>query len=250
MQLATRNSAPVLIVTAGSSTTEGYYLPKADRWPTLLAADLQRAYPLDNGVPSPATPPTPPPRRRPNGQRRAGHQRRPWRRGLRQLPHVVGHGPQRHQVGDLDPAMVIHQPVTGDFHNQTDPATTKANIEARIAAIDAAATTPPVHVLLYSYSRWDFTASTYDEQDYVDVLNEIAAEHPDRIMVIDLHSGVRRCRNRLSSDRSDSMDMMYDSTVHMNATGMAFLEDLILAEMGFSTDGSSVAGAATTPSPL
>jgi hypothetical protein len=96
----------------------------------------------------------------------------------------------------------------------------------------------------------DFTASTYDEQDYVDVLNEIAAEHPDRIMVIDLRADFAAVGIGYSSSRSDPLHMMYDGTVHLNATGMAYLEDLILAKMGFSTTGASVAGDLTVPSPL
>ena len=251
--LTARDSSPVLIVTAGSSTTEGYYLVPADRWPNRLAADLQSAYPLDNGAPSPATtsyPTTAPIAPTQNGVQviNVGHGNEDSATYLT----LTGTARNATTVGALDPALVIHQPVSGGFRNQTDPATTKADIEARIAAIDAAATTPPVHVLLYTYGRWDpgFTASTYDEQDYVDVLNEIAAEDPDRIMVIDLRTQFAAVGIGYSSDRSDPLHMMYDNGVHLNTTGMAYLEDLILAEMGFSTTGAaSIAGDGTAPSP-
>ena len=83
------------------------------------------------------------------------------------------------------------------------------------------------------------------------MLNNIAAEDPERIMVIDLRDEFAAVGIGYSSDRSDPLHMMYDGTVHLNAAGNAYLEDLIMAKMGFSATGAaSVAGDATDPSPL
>ena len=250
--LAARNAQPVLIVTAGSSTTAGQFLLPSTRWPNLLAADLQSVYPLDNGVPSPAT--TSYPTTVPIAPTQNGVQVINVANGGEDSDSYLtlsGTARNATTVGNLDPVLVIHQPMSADFQNQKNPATTEADIKARIAAIDAAATTPPIHVLLFTYGSWNINASTYSEQDYVDVLNNIAAEDPERIMVIDLRDEFAAVGIGYSSDRSDPLHMMYDGTVHLNAAGNAYLEDLIMAKMGFSATGAaSVAGDATDPSPL
>jgi VCBS repeat-containing protein len=250
--LTASNSSPVLIVTAGSSTTAGQYLVPAVRWPNRLAADLQSAYPLDGGAPSPATrsfASTPPTAPTSNGVQVINVANGGENSGT----YLTLSGTARNAttVGNLDPVLVIHQPESADFQNQVNPATTEANIKARIAAIDAASTVPPIHVLVFSYGAWNNTASSYTEQDYVNVLYDIAAQDPDRIMVIDLRTDFAAVGIGYSSDRSDPLHMMYDGNVHLNAAGNAYLEDLILAKMGFSTiAAASVADDVTDPSPM
>ena len=56
------------------------------------------------------------------------------------------------------------------------------------------------------------------------MLNEIAAEDPDRIMVIDLRAEFAAVGIGCSSDRSDPLHMLWDHGMRTsNATGMAYL---------------------------
>ena len=251
MSLPPATPQPVLIVTAGSSTTAGQFLSPSDRWPNLLAADLQSAYPLDNGVPSPATtsyPTTPPIAPTKNGVQVINVANG----GEDSDTYLTLSGTARNAtaVGDLDPALVIHQPVSADFANQKDPATTKPTSRPASPRSTPPQRPRPSMSCCTHTAVGTTTARTYDEQDYVDVLNEIAAEDPDRIIVIDLRDEFAGVGIGYSSDRSDPLHMMYDSNVHLNATGNAYLEDLIWPRWASRPMAPAWPVPQQTPSPL
>jgi hypothetical protein len=248
--LAIRNDALCALVFCGSSTTEGQVsgsTPK--RWVNRFVTRLQNAYPLDTGS-HPATvsdiPGSPPSTGIYGVNLGLG--------GATSSTYITltsSSSPNRYanSIGALNPIAVFHQGDGTDFSNGTNPATTKTNIQARIDAINAAASRPVLHILWHSYGRWDNLSPTYPWANYLAKLNEIASADPNHIAVIDTVNDFNQVGIGIDSDRSNYLSMMADGTVHMNGKGHALLADLIFTKLGFASSGGGTTTIGDTTPP-
>ncbi len=78
-------------------------------------------------------------------------------------------------VGTIQPQLVTIALMTNDYQGGVDPATSKTNLLAMIAAVRAKCTVPPTIVLLTYPARGDVTSPAYPWASYVAVAASIAS---------------------------------------------------------------------------
>lgn len=246
--LAIRNDACCPIVFCGSSTTEGQIsgsTPK--RFVNRFIQRLQDSYPLDTGS-HPATL-TDVPGSLPSAGIQGINLGLGSTTSSGYITLTSSSSPDRFadHIGALNPIVVFHQGDGTDFANGTNPATTKTNILARIAAINAAASRPVLHILWHSYGRWDSLTHSYPWANYLAVLNEIAAADANHVAVLDFVEDFSQVGIGIDSDRSNYLAMMADVSVHMNGKGHAYLADLMFTRLGFGASSGATPIGDTTP---
>jgi lysophospholipase L1-like esterase len=248
--LAIRNDALCPIVFCGSSTTEGQVsgsTPK--RFVNRFIQRLQDAYPLDTGS-HPATvsniPGSPPSTGIYGINLGLG-----GATSSTSITLTSSSSPTRtaSAIGALDPIAVFIQDAGNDPVNNVPASTTKTNFQARIDAIQAAASRPVLFIFWHGYYRWDDLTPNYPWSDYLQACTEIAAENADHVAVLDFVEDFIQVGIGIDSDRSNYLSMMADGTVHMNGKGHAFLADLMFSKLGFSSSGTGATPIGDTTPP-
>lgn len=244
--LAARSAAPCRIVFTGSSTTSGSgATTKARRYVDRLVAAIQAAYPAPGGTESAVVD---------SNTASFGtlstaggvHGYNAGEAGTSSGNYLSS--AEMSSIGTLSPRMVLHMVGSNDLQAGTNPATTKANIMAKIAALKSAISSPCVHVLVHSYQRMDVTSPTYPWSAYRDAMIEIAAADPANVAFIDASEPFR-----LSGvPGSDSMGLIAD-TVHPSDAGHALIADLLreglgIVQLGAITAAPPAPGDTTAPS--
>jgi hypothetical protein len=235
------------IVACGSSTTEGQAATSAAaRFFNRLIKAFQDAYPRDAGT-HPAVVTSIPTGTLPQGILGVNL----GLGGATSTTYITLTAGARNatDIGHLNPAVVIHQADAWDWYNQTDPATSKANIEARVAAIDAAATTPVLHIFLHIYPRWDQGGKTITWDTYANMVKDIVADDPNKRLFVDCTQDFKQIGIGYDSDRSDFRNFMYDVSVHMNNFGHAFFGDLLARKLDVQLGSSGGTAIGDTEAP-
>ncbi len=225
--LRNRYVTPVVVVMAGSSTTAGTAASSIKhRYVNRISDYLHAAFPLVGGAAQPATvllaasvaaPPSTP--------------------GI----HVVNAGvggtiantyltaTTRPQVAALKPSLITHMVGSNDFRNQRPVADYKADVLAQIAGIDAAMTTPHVHLLIHSYEAYDGTTERPIRfAEYGKALREISEARPNEIAFIDVSAEFVG----IGIPSTDPFGFMDADKIHMNNYGHAFMADTLRKRLG------------------
>lgn len=178
--LALAPSMPCAVVFLGSSTTESAYSEPDNKYPNIVTAALQRAYPSD--VPSFTV-------RMPSSTVSVVRNTAPGihgynggRSGTRSDTYITAS-----DLGNIDiiqPAIIVHAVGANDWHAGTAPATYKTQMLAALDSLDAIADGPLVHVLVHQHSR-NVTGSSYTWDQYGTILRQIATERPGSCVFVD-----------------------------------------------------------------
>lgn len=217
--LAQAQTRPVRIVAAGGSTMAGQGSSQTEAaWATRLLRHLQAAYPSGSLTESDvlvlndvyAAPPTAP--------------------GVYLMQRAVSgnttgnylDATARQRIAAVAPVAVLHQPISNDWANGVDPATSKANMVAHLDDLNTRITTPCVHILLDTQPRGDVTP-VRPFSDYTAVLEELAAERPET--VIYLSTG--KAFEQLGLPTPDPWDLLGTDITHLTDDGHRLQADLV-----------------------
>lgn len=180
--LGQRTAGPLRVVFAGSSTTAGNNATTdANRYVNRVVAAMQAAYPSGGTEPAVLASDT-----ASFGTLSTAlgiHGYNAGAGGTNSGNYLSG---RVSSIGAINPRAVVHMVGSNDFQAGMAVATYKANVQARIAELNAAIATPCVHVLVHSYQRLDVTTPAVPWADYGKALAEIAASDPANIVFIDL----------------------------------------------------------------
>lgn len=236
-----RNTEPVVVVAAGMSIVQGTDAGGAPyRFVNLLSDAVQGSYPKADGTASPAvrtlteavaTPPTLP--------------------GIQFVNAGLGGttaanfltdttGPQ---VAALDPALILIYIGVNDWHAGTSAATFKTNLSARLTQLRNDTDKPCTFVLVHGHPRTS-SASTVNWDDYGVAIRELAGEHPEDTVFVDISQAFKQIG--IYKGGSDLVGIMSDS-VHPNGPGHAFTADLIRMSLGIPE--TRIVTAPVTPPP-
>jgi lysophospholipase L1-like esterase len=223
-----RDVRPVVVVAAGSSTTEGFNSTSpAASYVHLLAGSLQAAYPLSNGEPSPATV-------------RAGHVTPPLSRpGVRMVNFGVGgtraenylSAGDRRKIAALRTSMVLHMVGANDYARGTTPAAYEKHLRTQLDGLRRLATVPCVHVLIHSYTRRDPAAvagHVAPAAAYGTVLRELAAASPQDTVFIDLSAEYAD----VGVPGLDPFGLLDTDQMHQTDAGHAFMAEALQRRLG------------------
>ena len=221
--LSLRDTQPVAIVFAGSSTTAGSSATATTkRYANILMKHVQDAYPLATGYLSPATvmsSTVTPPLTEPGAQglnTAFG--------GARSNDYLSAAG--RTKIAALTARMVIHMIGSNDYANGVTPAAYKTNLAAQLADLRAKQTVPCVHVLVHSYTRGDAAAvagHVAEDSEFRQVLIELAAAAPSDTFFIDVSEEFAS----IGIPGADPLGFLDPDLIHMNDKGHAFMADLL-----------------------
>jgi lysophospholipase L1-like esterase len=223
-----RDSRPVVVVAAGSSTTAGANAttPEAS-YVHLLARFLQAAYPLSDGAPSPATV-------------RDGSITPPVSRpGIRMVNFGVSgtraetylSAGDRRKIADLQTSMVLHMVGANDYAGGTTPAAYRAHLGAQLEALRAAASAPCAHVLIQSYTRRDRAAArghVAPAAAFGRVMRDLAAASPQDTVFVDLSAEYAD----VGVPGPDPFDLLDTDEVHQTDAGHAFMAEALRRRLG------------------
>lgn len=120
------------------------------------------------------------------------------------------------------PALIIHGVGTNDFLGSGLLTNYKANVTAAIAALDAACTVPPVHLLWWFGSNYNET-KPYTSDQYIQQLLDIAAANPGRVAVVDLGPYA----DTLGIHNADPYSLDGGDTIHLSAAGYRTVGELM-----------------------
>jgi lysophospholipase L1-like esterase len=128
------------------------------------------------------------------------------------------------QITTLKPSVVIHMVGSNDFAQDISPATVKTNVQSKIAAIDAALTEKPIHIVIYTYQRLDITAPVYPWVDYKAPLKSLTS---DNVLFIDstlpyIAAGI---------PGTDPYDFIDTDGIHQTNFGHKLMAETILKEL-------------------
>lgn len=183
--LAAAATQPVRVAFAGSSTTQGVGASTAAaRYVNRLVAAMQAAYPASNGYKAPvlasisatfgAANPAP-----------GVHGYNAGEGNTDSVTYLTQ--TEIDAIGALDPRVMVHMVGSNDYANGVPIATFKANVLAKIAALDTATAGPCVQVLVQSFQRMDVGAPAIPWAEYGKALAEIAAADPTNVMFVDVN---------------------------------------------------------------
>jgi lysophospholipase L1-like esterase len=218
--LACRNDRPVIIVTAGSSTTQGYNSAADGRWVDQFAKAVQQGYPLKSGGAQADT------------------------RSLGTLQTIGGlrNGIQFVNVGisgadsstylptaTIDalrvfvPDAVFHMIGSNDWKDRMPLATYKANIKDAIAKLDANRAKTPIHFLIHSFERFDGVTNPIPWSGMGETLREIESEL-DNAMVLDISAPFYA----VGVPGTDPFGLMDGgSAIHVGDDGQTMIADIV-----------------------
>ena len=131
------------------------------------------------------------------------------------------------EIGGMNPALVMHSVGANDnlvYLSTGSTADWAANVEARIDAIDAAATLPVGHVLMHQHQRFDFAnrPQVHPWEAYLVEAQNIATRRRN-VSVLNLDQYFRA----VGIPDSDPLGMMESDKAHVNADGYAFYAEVI-----------------------
>lgn len=182
-RLAASRRSPVKVLCLGSSTTEGIGASTpANRWVNQFARAAQAAYPSGVAMWEP-----------PVVSLAAAATSVPTLPGVHVINGGVGgmtsanyvNATRQTQLTTLKPDIVLHMIGSNDQFLDVTPAAYQTNLANTIAAIDAALTVAPIHVILDSFNRADITAATaHPWSAYIAAMRDVAAAAPgNRVFV-------------------------------------------------------------------
>jgi lysophospholipase L1-like esterase len=216
-----RNTTPIVVALAGSSTTQGQSASTVEkRYANILAGYVQAAYPLTSGSAQPstrtlaqavATPPSSPGIQFVN----AGVS------GTIATNYLTD--ATSDQLAALNPRAIFHMVGSNDFAQNVSIADYKAAIQSRINYLNSKLTVTAVHILVHSY---DVTPAI-QWSAYGKALQELAAANPFSIAYLDISSSYQA----VGIPASDPLGFMTSDKVHQNDNGHAFMADTIRAAL-------------------
>lgn len=232
-----RDTQPVVIATAGSSTTAGANATRRDRsYVHLLARRLQDVFPLSDGRRSPGTV-------------KATEVRLPLGRPGIQIVNF-GTGGTRSEdyldrgdwqrIADMKTSMVLHMIGANDYSSGVTPATYRANLHVQLQGLRERATAPCVHVLVQSYRRADRHARAghvAPAEAFREVLRSLAAESPQDTVFVDLSAAYEE----VGVPGPDPLGLMHRDRIHQTDAGHAFMADLLCDRLGIPSAREVVA---------
>lgn len=224
---AKRNVGPIVMVAMGSSTTAGNGASSAaTNYVNQLALAIQATYPLISG-PSPttrtlaaavATPPSA------NGLQMINAGVAGATSSTYLTPTTIG------QIAALHPSILFHMIGANDYANGVTPSVYQSNLLSQISALNtalnAASSTPFVHVLIHTYARPDITTPAFPWDQYLAALRSAGATDLVKMTVIDQSYAY----NEIGIPGADPYGFKAD-TLHLNDTGHAYMADLIRADL-------------------
>lgn len=225
-RFAKRDVASAAVVSAGSSTPYGQGASTdARRMMNRLVFMLQTDYPLSSGV------------AQPSAKYLSDVAGTTLPNGVQYVNASVGGSTSSNyltattaaQVGALNPAVVLHMPLSNDYANNVNPATAKTNVLNQIAAINAAVTGPvmPVHVLIHGHRRTNMSNPTYAWSAYGQVLKEIADAAPNTRVFVNLYPAFAN----VLQDTTDPLALTDADKVHLTDSGHALGADALRAAL-------------------
>ena len=210
--LAARQTRPIRIVFAGSSTTVGLNATQPmHRWVNRFTARLQSAFP--SGLPGgetevvtaavgAASPSRLPGIHGYNGGAGGTYANSYMSAGL------LGH------IGTLDPQIVVHMIGANDYYLGVTPADYKAALITALTSIDGVA--PDVlHVIVSTYPRPDVATPAYPWSDYGVAMREVADQWADRGRFVDLTGAY----SRAGVPGADPLDLISADNIHQTDAG-------------------------------
>jgi lysophospholipase L1-like esterase len=212
-----RASRPVMIVFAGSSTSNGAGATTvAARYTNTLMTMIQAKYPQPNGQPEIAT-----------KTRASNTVTLPLANGIQGLAAGVSNTTSANYLTDAtiavissyNPVMVQHMVGSNDWASNLSLATYKANIRAQIDQLDNSATEPMIHVLVHSYQRLDVGAKAIPWSAYGAAMKELADADPDHVFFID---GSQAFADR-GVPGADPDNLIADDNIHPTNDGHALI---------------------------
>lgn len=216
--LAARNSRPVPIVFAGSSTIAGTGASATDRqFAAVVTSQLQKAYPLFSGDAQPA-------------YKTLAATTLPLPVGIQGInAGIAGRtaanfldATTRAQIGDLNPHLVIIQVGSNEYQGGIPPETYRTNMETQLAGLRAEITVPCLYVLMHQYRRGDTPDPAYPWEAYGAVLEEIASTESDMLYV-----NTQPYFDEVGVPSPDPFALITD-TVHPTDAGHAMIADVLL----------------------
>lgn len=229
--LALRDIRPVVMVTAGSSTTAGVGASSAERrWVDRLSAAIHAGYPLASGGPQPA----------PVSLEHAVVEQTSSP-GVRFVNAGVGGTrsdtyltpSSRGRISALDPFVIFHMVGSNDIHDGVRASVYEKNMTAQLDALDAAVEVPHVHVLIQQHRRTQKSLAEW--RAFGDALREVAASRTNALML-----DVSPAFEAIGVPGSDPYGMLADDLVHLTDAGHAYLFDRIRQSLGVAGSGRVV----------
>lgn len=206
---------PVAIIPLGSSTTAGTDQKPADRWVNKLIGWMQESYAAGPGAETDVGTLSTPRNLLPGIHGYNGGVS-----GARSDTYVTAG--MITQIGALAPSIITHMIGSNDANHGYTAAAYKANVENRLDALDAAISTPHVHVLIHAHERSDKNVSVL-WREYREVLRQIARERPRNVAFIDLS----RDYESIGFPTSDPLGFLAADKVHLQPNGHDFTARLI-----------------------
>lgn len=127
--------------------------------------------------------------------------------------------PQR--IQQLGAALVPIMLGANDYAAGVNPATFKATLTTLINNIKATCFPQPSIPLIGTYRRLDVTSPAFPWSDYLDVMQDLAADDPQNIAYVDLSAVYP------SSQSTDTYDVIGSDGVHQTDRGYAEMADLV-----------------------
>lgn len=231
--IATRNTAPVPIVFAGSSTIAGTGASTTDRqFAAVFTAMLQQAYPLRSGVAQPT-------------YKTLAAATTPLAVGIQGVnAGVTGTiasnfltSTTRAQIAALAPRVIIIQVGSNDYSGGITPGTFRTNLESQLASLRTAIAAPCLFVLVHQYRRGDVTTPAYAWESYGQAMSEMSAAATDIVYV-----NTQPYFDQVQVPTPDPFHLITD-TVHPTDAGHAMIAEVLLRALGIPF----VAATTTTP---
>lgn len=216
-RMAARDTAPVPIVSCGSSTAYGQGASADARILMIRAvAQLQSDFPLVSGAAQPTSRDLAASMTLANG---IGHIRAGVS-GSTSANYLTSTTVA--QIVALNPAAIVHMIGSNDYSVNMAPATFKANVASWLDQLDAGISAPHIHVLVQNHRRTNVSNPTYAWSTYGQQLKDIA-EARDGVVFVDLYAAYSAAK----ADTTDPLGYMNADKIHLNDVGHALGADIL-----------------------
>lgn len=130
-------------------------------------------------------------------------------------------------IGQFEPAAVIHMVGSNDFRNDIDPSVYEANVRSKLNMIDSASAVPTVHIMIHTYRRPDHTTPAYEWEEYRSALHRIAGSRKN-VSVLDI-SGQWET---LDIAQGDPFGLIQSDDTHMSNAGHQVMAAMVERALG------------------
>jgi lysophospholipase L1-like esterase len=130
------------------------------------------------------------------------------------------------QLATLNPNAVVHVVGSNDFASNIPVTDYKANLQARIAQLKASATVPQVHILIHAHERRDVVGE-YAWEDYGTAMQDIAEADPENVVFLDTTPFYAA----IGFPATDALGYFSGDNIHLSTAGHAYFADLICASL-------------------